>query len=79
MAWKMCILHVHAFFFILLFFQDRVTLCTLCWPKICYRGQTGLELNRYEPASASGVLELKMHATMPGPAQAIFIYIHCYT
>lgn len=60
------------------FFQDRVTLCILCWPEICYIGQTGLELNRDLPASASGVLELKILATIPGPAQAIVIYIHGY-
>lgn len=79
MAWKMYILPLCTCIFLhLFFFQDRVTLCILCWPEICYIGQTDLELNRDLPASASGVLGLKMHATMPGPEQAIVIYIHGY-
>jgi hypothetical protein len=52
-------------FFVFLFFQDRVSLCSSGCPGTHSVDQAGLEL-RNPPASASQVLGLKAWDTMPG-------------
>jgi hypothetical protein len=53
------------FFFFFLVFQDRVSLCNPGCPRTHSVDQAGLEL-RNPPASASQVLGLKVHTTIPG-------------
>jgi hypothetical protein len=53
------------FGFLLLFFQDRVSLCSPSCPGTHFVDQAALEL-RNPPASASRVLGLKACATTPG-------------
>jgi hypothetical protein len=53
------------FLFFVLFFWDRVSLCSSGCPRTHFVEQAGLEL-RNPPASASQVLGLKVCATMPG-------------
>jgi hypothetical protein len=58
-------LHMGSFFFFLLVFRDRVSLCSPGCPETHFVDQAGLEL-RNLPASASQVLGLKACATTPG-------------
>jgi hypothetical protein len=53
------------FLFLVLVFQDRVSLCSSGCPGTHFVDQAGCEL-RNPPASASRVLGLKVCATMPG-------------
>jgi hypothetical protein len=58
-------MYCESFFFFVLFFRDRVSLCSPGCPGTHFVDQAGLEL-RNPPASASRVLGLKACATTPG-------------
>jgi hypothetical protein len=57
-----------------LFFRDRVSLCSPGCPGTHFIDQAGLEL-RNPPASASRVLGLKVCTTMPG---ILFIFLNIF-
>jgi hypothetical protein len=59
--------------FVLLVFQDSVSLCSPGCPGTHSADQAGLEL-RNPPASASQVLGLKVCATTPGSFCFVFVF-----
>jgi hypothetical protein len=61
------------FFFVCLFFRDRVSLCSPGCPGTHFVDQAGLKL-RNSPASASRVLGLKACATTPGISDS-FLFV----
>ena len=60
-------------FFLFLFFQDRVSLCSPGWPGTHFVGQASLYL-RNSPASASQVLGLKAWVTTAWPLKTSYCY-----
>jgi hypothetical protein len=69
-------LFVCLFWFLVLVFRDRVSLCSPGCPGTHFVDQAGFEL-RNPSASASRVLELKACATSPGP-RGSFIWLPGY-
>jgi hypothetical protein len=57
--------HLPMFFYLFIFFQDRLFLCSPGCPETHFVDQAGLEL-RNPPSTASRVLGLKACATTPG-------------
>jgi hypothetical protein len=76
--WRCCCCLVLFWFVLFCFvFRDRVSLCSPGCPGTHFADHAGLEL-RNPPASASGVLGLKVCVTMPGSTEVLMELIEIF-